>query len=577
MVETIDTDVLVIGSGIAGCRAAIEAQGQGSSVLLTTKSLFKKGGATVCAYGFTRAPVYAPGDSDQLQFFRWLTTSGLLADQELMKIIIDGSIAGVRDLEELGVRWARNPDGSYIMTGFPGAPPCDIASPQKNGETGKAFIDALGGRVRRLGINILEETIVTKLLTSENQVVGATALRIQSGEFFVIKSKSTVLATGAADACFRTRAGSDDTTGDGYSLAYRAGAELTNMELQSFTMNNMTPPTVPSTWDGTVAMPAGFMLPTQEGPLYLYSDGKPLGKPEDRDRPHVIANEFFEAARLHKAIVADASKIVQTINECTILPEYARKIGFDLRREKAFLTFSAHMNSGGVRINDRCESTLRSLYATGGVSACSGQKLLIDGLVLGKIAGRNAAENAREGLGETRVDEKQVENEERRVFAPLQDARKEQLSSPFSPPRVKLAIQDVMTDKYTVVKNEKSMLEALQALEKIRLEMVPKMRLSSDTRVFNLDWRDYLEVFFMLDASELIVRPSLMRKESRGNFRREDYPNMDNDNWLKNIVIKIKKKEGNDQEASMDLHTVPIEFKYVKPEDMLKAMQNSPS
>ena len=229
---------------------------------------------------------------------------------------------------------------------------------------------------------------------------------------------------------------------------------------------------------------------------------------------------------------------------------FFRLIGLDLSKDTIRCTFSAHSSTGGVRINEDTETSLKSLYAAGEVTV---NQSLPFSTFTGKLAGMNAARSAKEKTWSD-LDTQEVNREEKR----LRNLRRVSEGG-IRPAQIKTAIRSVMSEGLHFVKSETSMKTAIEKLDSIESELVPRMTIASETNRFNYQWVDAIDVENMLIMSKALLRASIMRRESRNMFQRSDYPNRDDRNWLKWIVIKCVK-------GQMVLNTEEVEFPFLTPQ-----------
>ncbi|MEM3551725.1 MAG: FAD-binding protein, partial [Candidatus Bathyarchaeia archaeon] len=239
-IEQISTDILIIGGGAAGSWAAIEADRRGVDVLLITKGKLGKSGCSPLAAMYLFPPEGTPGYNPETRFIEEvgsLTRATYLNNQELLRAIVFEASRYVTKLEELGLYWTRYPDGELAI-GFTKGKPADIYA-ITHGDTGKNIMDVLRKEIIRRGIKFLEDTMVTRLLTKNDEVVGATALDYIHGKFLIIRAKSVILAAGGGGCLWKYSTASREVTADGLAIAFRAGAELTNIEFNLWHMADL--------------------------------------------------------------------------------------------------------------------------------------------------------------------------------------------------------------------------------------------------------------------------------------------------------------------------------------------------
>lgn len=561
--EIIETDVLVVGSGAAGMRAAIEANENKVQVTIVTKGILGKSGCTQGAlYSSAVGPWHVPGDSKDLHFRDTVVGGGFLCNQKLARILVDEAPDRLIELEEWGMYWERNPDGTIKLIkteghSFPRTLHINIRG------SGLEIAKTLRREILQRNIEVYQDTIVTKLLTHNGQVVGATALNYAKGNFMVFRAKSIVLATGSGSQIYRDATHvARECTGDGYVLAYRVGAELVDMEQTMWTGACFV---FPWAWRST-SVPVTFKVENYH-PYLINRYGERFMKKYDpvhmeTATKDVVARAIFTEIKEGRGpVYADLRHIPYELL-LQRQPDFMKRLlktKIDIRNDMIEVSPDVHTMSGGIRINEKAESTVPGLYAAGCVAGGvhGGNRIggsgTIDALVFGRRAGFYSAERAKE-KSLPPINRNQIEREYDRVFKPLEKA-----GEGISPVKVRQKIREQMWNNVGISKKENEMLEALMTFSKIKREYLPKLAPVTDTTRFNMEWVEVLEVINMIDLAEIITKASIARKETRNNFIREDYPERDDKNWLCNIVIKFT-------DGQMKLWTEPVKFYYLSPE-----------
>jgi succinate dehydrogenase / fumarate reductase flavoprotein subunit len=570
--EVFEKDILVIGSGIAGLSAAYFASKQGADVILLTKGFAGKSGCSVQAAQFGGGIVFLP-EKDQYAYFR-SRLFNFIGDQELAWQIVKGinEVNPAKVLEEIGVLWRRKDDGSILVTAMrlnkEGQPalPFYLWS-EKMGDTAKTVSSSLRQEILRRGVEILDNTTCTKLLTKEGEVVGATAYNYEQGLFILVKAKSVILATGSAKL-WKYHTEAREAVGEGYILALEAGAQLVNMEFNTYHEAEMV-------WPWSLHL----------GNLYLYTHGG-FGVAKD---PKTGKYKTFAPSKFYN-MKGEEFSITHKLGErmaveLQIQKGFARKdggyyvsfegrdpefmeafyyqfnalkhLGIDIIKDKIEVRTSCHNMIGGIKIKPgTAETNVPGLFACGAVaSECLG---LHNCMVSASWAANSAVKRAKE-IKVPIIDFDQVKEEENRVLNWLRRTR-DMIGDGIPPIKIKREIMDIMWEKCNYMKCEEDLVEALRQLRMIREKMMPRMFLRTNTQKWNYDLVEALEVPRMLLCAEIIVTASLMRKESRGDFQRKDYPETDNKNWLKNIVIKF-------ENGKLKFDLVPVKLTYVRPEE----------
>jgi succinate dehydrogenase/fumarate reductase flavoprotein subunit len=584
----LDCDVLVVGGGIAGARAAIEAATTGARVVLLTKGVFGSGtsvGPVVCAAVGPWAP---PGDSID-RHFEGIVVSGrrFLCDQRLARVLAEEAPARLIEVEKYGFFWDRDESGrivafpefseevhlpeeeNYVCNRF-------ISSNREGryfGWTGQNLLQALKHEVERMNVQVIEEAMAFRLLElPDGGVAGAIALDYVTGMLLVIRAPSTIVSTGSASKLwYPWGLGPKEGTGDGVAMAYRVGAEIRDIELQ---MTAYLPSLAPS-WSGRHKLMQGAIEPSpQWRPEYrirwINANGDEFLKGYPPDVPttyeqlylKVITAVHTELADGRGPLSMDYSAVPRALleQEAPFLVRMMEKLGRPEGQYRLEVGPNPMWSFGGVATDEYCHATVDGLFAC--ADASNGPK---DGLgasvacgvttclVFGARAGRAAAERAREINGASHASLAPVDEEAQRLAALLESSRGVAAVS------LKIRLGETMRANMHL-KDEASMCRALADIERIRAD-VPSIGVSSSTRRYNYELVEALEVPLMLDTAEMIVRASLTRKESRRHlFVRRDYPLRDDHEWLRHVVVK---REDN----RMHVSTVPVEFPYLVPDE----------
>ena len=551
MYKSLETEVLVIGGGGAGCRAAIEAHDKGSKVLMMLKGRLGNSGCTLWV-GISSAVGSWGGDksdSNETSMIDLLSYGGYLGNQDLAKILSDESADRVHEMEEWGIDFRRNEDGSVFVEMDPEHTYARSFYFKIKGEVdgnhhndkydygsqpGHAIMDILTEQVSKRDIAVKNNTVLIDLLVNSGRVVGALGLDCENNELVVIKAKSVVLATGSYSHIFAPTTVSPFETGDGHGAAYRAGAELIDMETCQFVATDrpFKPESVFLNIEGEDIMPKyGIDLKsrdkaTKEYMCYAIWKEVMEGKGTDKEKVYIDVDGNRNPS-------SPLDKLIQTAPQ-------------------------AHTTIGGVKINGKCETSLPGLYAGGAIGGGvygharpQGYTSMIT-LVFGRIAGENASLGAA-ATESVEIDELQLQN----AINSAVDTKR-QLKN-INPRDIKKQIKIIMRTHCWVIREEKSLIEGLSKIADLTNYLKNKGVDNSDNpSVDGYEWARYLELYNLLLASKLMIEGSLIRKESRGAYNRFEYPDTDNVNWLKNLVYK-----NIDGESSID--AIPVDLKYCAP------------
>ncbi len=566
MADVIEADVLVIGGGAAGTSAALKAADRGAKVVMVVKGLIGKSGCSVFA---STIPFGTPtqhwlGGNDvgteerdrHRLVFMVRYYNHYLADQEYCRRLESYMRTDFfADLERLGAYWRRDNEGRIQPTGSKRTP--NLVA-HKQGATGPAILEKRRREIFRRGIPVYEECAVTSLVTDGERVIGATALDYRHGRFYVIAAKSVILATGHSDHLATRSTGTREQSADGVAMALRAGVELANLEIQWWHVSDVAKPRA---WMRFHLYPNPLVGTPETSRLYN-SDGEMFFEQKTHS-PGVSAPYTEQIRRLSREVAAGKARwdggyysgYDHIPAEITKTNQHQAsvwtKLGLDVGKDRLECGITWHMRQGGINVDtERMETNVPGLYVAGGLGC---HFLGSIGAVSfdGKVAGEAAADAAA-GSPMPRA-EKAAAAEEARVLGFLRAGR-----DGVRPIRAKLRIREIMWE-LGYVKNEKKLNAALDALQEVRRDMVPRLSLPSTSRRWNTAWMEAIDVCSMLDACEATVRSGLNRKESRGPFYREDYPYVDNENWMcRNVISRVN--------GEWRSRTQPIPAPYLKPE-----------
>ncbi len=399
--------------------------------------------------------------------------------------------------------------------------------------------------MRRDNVYILKNIMVTKILKSNGSVAGATAIDMKFGDFILFKSKSIVLATGGAGQIYQITTQSMDNTGDGFSMALRAGADLIDMEFVQFYPIGLAHP---ADLRGLLAGPPYYshLLNTEEERFMERYDPERL-ELSTRD---VVSRSIFRELQEDRGTERGGVYCDMTYNkpgfikkQLPSLYDLCTRLGIDLEKDMLEVAPTCHYFMSGIRVDERWESTIPGLFAAGevigGIHGANrlSQNSLADLLVTGADAGRYAAEHASE-VEKVSLHEEEIYLEYDKVYGLLAKS-----GNGLRPVEIKNKIKSLMWEKGSLIRNGDGMREALQVLADLKESDLPKISVSSSSLRSNREWIDGLEIYSMLDSAETILRSALFREESRGAHFREDFPERDDMNWMKHVVIKLMDNE----------------------------------
>jgi succinate dehydrogenase/fumarate reductase flavoprotein subunit len=567
--KTIVTDVLVIGGGIAGIRAAIEASEQNVSVILANKGQVGKDGAAVWMAGGGYQVALYPPDSIEQHVEDTIKAGKYLNNQTLVHTFLSVVPETVKDLVKWGARFAKK-EGKYIQIQLPGETHPRSLSHSIIGESlGGEYRKVLPRQVKmRKGIKTLSDTFIVDLISNGETVTGAVGVDVRSGDLVAIQAKSTILATGGFMALFDFTTANPTLTGDGHGMAYRAGARMMGMEfIQFFPAAALWPHTVyrdnyPYTLVWRLrgifynAIGERFMeryFPVEKDFATREAMSKAIYREVKEGRGSAHGGAYLSFRHLPRNLI---NIFLEELKDNPFM-QSLKDAGVDIREDAVEIGPAAHYVQGGCWVNERCETSLSGLYAVGEVG--SGAKDGADRLAgnalpfcmaMGYIAGNEAAKSAQVTAAQ-KLNKTHMETVCTEAQAPME------CKEGVRPFHVKKEIRSLMS-RYMIYDRNKDELEiGIKELARIREEELPKLYVSAKTKRFNLEWVEALEVRNMLDTAEMSMRAALMREESRGLHQRSDFPE-ERKEWLKHIIIDRKQDK-------MGFATEPVTFPYVKP------------
>jgi len=590
--QTFEHDVLVIGSGGAGLRAAIEASAAGVTVGLVCKCLLGKA-HTVMAEGGVAAALANVDERDnwKVHFADTMRGGQYVNNWRMAELHARESPARVRELEAWGAVFDRTADGRILQRNFGGHKYARLA--HVGDRTGLEIIRTLQDHGVHRGIDVHMELCVLTLLKDGERVVGAFGYERQRGQFRVFKAKAVVLATGGIGKAYKITSNSWDCTGDGHALAYEAGAELKDMEFVQFHPTGMVwPPSVCgmlvtegvrgeggilTNKDGKrfmfASIPDNYKDQTadneEEGWRYTQGDKNARRPPELLTRDHVarcIVREIKEGrGSPHGGVYLDISWIKNKIPNAaerirrklpSMYQQFKQLGDVDITREPMEVGPTTHYIMGGIKVDsDTQASTVPGLFACGecaaGINGANrlGGNSLSDLLVFGKRAGEFAARFAKENQP-SQINSAQIELSARQALEPFN--RNVSGGAGFEGPyQVQYDLQEMMQELVGIVRREEEMGRALEGLQ--RLWARARRVGVTGHREFNPGWHTALDLRNLLTVSEAITRSAIERKESRGAQFREDHPEKDNGLGRVNIVLR----KGPSQEMQVRREPIP--------------------
>jgi succinate dehydrogenase / fumarate reductase, flavoprotein subunit len=559
--QTVEHDVLVIGAGGAGLRAAIEAASRGVKVGVVTKSLLGKA-HTVMAEGGVAAAMGNVDDRDswRVHFADTMRGGQYVNNWRMAELHAKEAPERVRELEKWGALFDRTKDGRILQRNFGGHRYPRLA--HVGDRTGLEMIRTLQDHGIHEGMDVHMEYTVVTLLKDGDRIAGALAYDRERGRFRVFRAKAVVLATGGIGRAYSITSNSWEYTGDGHALAYLAGAALQDMEFVQFHPTGMIwPPSVRGILVTEGVRGEGGVLRNRDGKRFMFDNIPDNYKPQTADneeegwrytqgdkdarrppelltRDHVarmIVREVKEGrGSPHGGVYLDISWIKEKLPNAaehirkklpSMYHQFMQLANIDITKEPMEIGPTTHYVMGGIRVNgDTQMSTVSGLFACGECAAGLhganrlGGNSLSDLLVFGQRAGQHAADFARTN-GDVRLDDAEIEAGARLALAPFERGAGE------GPYQVQESLQETMQSLVGIVRSNDEMERALAALDSLKARAA-KVSVPGN-REYNPGWHTALDLRHLLIVSEAITRSALDRKESRGGHFRDDYPDKD--------------------------------------------------
>ena len=567
--ETHEHDVLIIGAGGAGLRAAIEALAQGARVAVVSKSLLGKAHTVMAEGGIAAAMANVDkADSWKTHFRDTMNGGKRINNWRMAQLHAQEAPERVRELEQWGALFDRTSDGDILQRAFGGHTfkrLCHVGD-----RTGLEMIRTLQDRGVHMGFDVFMECTVVRLLKDGDRIAGAFGYWREQGRFVVLKAKSIVMATGGIGKSYRVTSNSWEYTGDGMALAYEAGADLKDMEFVQFHPTGMVwPPGVQGILVTEAVRGEGGILRNKNGERFMEKYDPKRMELSTRD---VVARSIYTEVKEgrgseHGGAYLDIShKPAEYVKSKlpSMYHQFKELADVDITKGPMEVGPTCHYMMGGISVEaETAQSSLPGLFAAGEAAAGLhganrlGGNSLSDLLVFGRRAGLGAAEHAKK-VSQGAIDSAQIAEAEREMLAPFDRSPGE------NPYAVHRDLQETMQNLVGIFRTDEDMTKAMGELEKLKARAA-KIRVEG-SRLFNPGWHLAQDLKSMLMVSEAVTRSALARKESRGAHSRIDYPKLDEQQWgRQNNIIS---KDG----AGMTLRQVPVkempdELKQVLAED----------
>ncbi len=536
-------DIIVLGSGLAGLRAAIEAaRNPDLDVAIVSKVQLMRS-HSVCAEGGSAA-VMRPDEGDSFELHSWDTIRGadFLCDQDVAKRFVEEAPKEILLLEHWGIPWSRRPDGRIAQRPF-GGHSFDRAVFAAD-KTGFAEMQALYDTLQKYAnVSRYDECYISSILTKDNTFYGITAWNLTSGEFFLIQGKALIIATGGACRMFGFTTYSLTATGDGLAMAYRAGLPIKDLEFVQFHPTGLVPSGILIT--EAARGEGGYLLNNKDK---RFMEKYAPSKMEVAPRDIVSRSEMTEIEEGRGFPEPDGLDYVhidlrhlgaEKINErLPMIREVAMKFNFiDPIYKPIPVRPAAHYFMGGIHTDINGATPIEGIWAAGEAACVSlhganrlGSNSTTECLVWGKITGYEAAKYAsKQKTIPSPPKAVTLKDEESRVFSRFSAQGKESAYA------LRRELQRTMDSKVGVFRTGPDLKAALDKIQEIK-QLLPGMKVNDHGRIYNTDLLSALEADNLLDLAEIIIAGALARTESRGAHSRRDFPKRDDDNWLKHTM-----------------------------------------
>ena len=543
--EVREHDVLIIGAGGAGLRAAIAATERGLSVGVVSKSLLGKA-HTVMAEGGIAAAVgnVDPDDSWRQHFIDTMKSGKFINNWQMAEIFAKEAPERVIELEQWGALFNRTNEGKISQRPF-GAHTyrrlCHVGD-----RTGLEMIRTLQEKILSTAAKVYMETTITKLFKKDGRVVGALAYTRESGKFIHFKAKAVVMATGGWGRIYKVTSNSWEGTGDGVILAYNVGVELVDMEMVQFHPTGMVwPPGVRGLLVTEGVRGEGGVLRNSEGKRYMENYDSERMELSSRD---VVARANYTEVTEgrgseHGGVYLDITHlgyngIMKKLP--TMYEQFKNLADIDISKEPMEVFPTIHYTMGGIKVEpETCATNIPGLFAAGEVAGGLhganrlGGNSLSDLLVFGRRAGEGACDYVEESTHSTEIEASEVAEEKRRVLEPLEKPESDSDENPFM---IQQELQDAMMEHANLMRNEDSLQEGLGKVLALK-DRLPNVKVKGST-LFNPGWHAAMDVYHLIQVSEIILRTALERTERRGAQWRLDYDGPDEELGGLNLIVK---------------------------------------
>lgn len=548
MAEVITHDVLILGAGLAGLRAAVEiARDLGDSVDIGVISKVQLMRAhSVCAEGGTGA-VLREEEGDCFDLHAWDTVKGsdFLCDQDVVDVFVRACPEEMRQLEHWGVPWSRRADGRIQQRPFGGHsyPRSTMAADKTGFFEMQALYDTL---TRHTNFTRYDETFVTSILTDGEKFLGLTAIEMPTGRFLAFQGKALLIATGGLGTLYGFTTYSGTVSGDGQAMAYRAGMALEDPEFIQFHPTGLVPSGILMT-EGCRG--EGGYLRNKNGDRFMERYASKMMELAPRDIvSRSETTEILEGRGLEddgqQYLHLDLTHLgADRINKALpLIREVCMKYrGIDPIKEPIPIRPVAHYSMGGIECDINGKTTIEGIWAGGEVMCSSlhganrlGCNSTAECIVWGTITGREILKHLKNGASASQAPADRVEAEEKRILTDML-----QLDGEENPYEIRRELRAVMDSSFAVFRIGKDMEDGLKKIRELQ-KRFKNIYIKDKGEVYNTNLQNILEIENLLDLAEAIAVAAIARQESRGAHARRDFETRDDDNWLKHTLVRLK-------------------------------------
>ena len=532
-----DHDVLIIGAGLAGMRAALSAVQAGADVAVVTK-VHPVRSHSNAAQGGINAALTDRGDDWREHAYDTIKGSDYLGDQDAIEVMCREAGGEVISMEHMGVIFNRDDEGRLGTRAFGGQRQARTFF--VSDFTGQALLHVLYEQVMKAGVRIYEEWFLLSLIVEDGECAGAVIMEIRSGEIHVVRSKTVIIASGGLGRVFEPSTNALICTGDGMSAAYKVGASLMDMEMVQYHPTTLKGSGVLIT-EG--ARGEGAYLLNSEGERFMKRYAPNMMELASRDVvSRAEQTEINEGRGIDGCVMLDVRHLGErVINErLSQIREIGRDFAnVDLLYEPIPIRPGMHYQMGGVKTDVDGQTQIAGLYAAGEAACVSvhggnrlGANSLLDTLVFGRRSGEHAAETAKTKPHSDAVSDASADADRRNIQRLLDNDTDGEMFG-----AIRREMGDTMNQHLAVFREQNGMESALQDLRGLR-ERYNRVAVTDKGKTFNTNLLFTLELGFMLDCAEAVALSAIERKESRGAHTRIDAPDRDDDNWLRHILVR---------------------------------------